>query len=55
MTYVIEDLDMDSEYVIRVAAVNKFGQGEFIESSPVKTGIPFVPPKISTADHRQCD
>lgn len=48
MTYVIEDLDMDSEYVIRVAAVNKFGQGEFIESSPVKTGIPFVPPKIST-------
>lgn len=31
----IEDLESDTPYIIRVAAVNKYGIGEFTESRPV--------------------
>jgi len=34
----------DQEYVIRVAAVNKFGIGNFVESKPVKAENPFKRP-----------
>ncbi|CAJ0950227.1 unnamed protein product, partial [Mesorhabditis belari] len=43
----IEELEADSEYVFRVAAMNKFGTGEFAESKPVKTGTAFEAPSIT--------
>jgi len=36
--------DQEQEYVIRVAAINKFGIGNFVESKPVKAENPFKRP-----------
>ena len=33
-----------NEYIFRVMAVNKYGQGEFRESAPLKAENPFVLP-----------
>uniref|UniRef100_A0A1I7SFQ9 Ig-like domain-containing protein n=1 Tax=Bursaphelenchus xylophilus TaxID=6326 RepID=A0A1I7SFQ9_BURXY len=40
----IDDLDMETEYLIRVAAVNKFGVGDFSEPVGITTGIPYTAP-----------
>ena len=45
MFYSIDSgLKEDQEYVIRVAAINKYGIGNFVESKPVKAENPFKRP-----------
>ncbi|CAD6186687.1 unnamed protein product [Caenorhabditis auriculariae] len=48
-SYIVDELEMASSYIIRVAAVNKFGTGDFVETKPVTTGSPFGAPVISSA------
>ncbi|GMT09127.1 hypothetical protein PFISCL1PPCAC_424, partial [Pristionchus fissidentatus] len=45
----VEDLENDTGYVVRVSAVNKFGTGEARVSSEVCTGTPYSPPSIDSA------
>ncbi|CAJ0945522.1 unnamed protein product, partial [Mesorhabditis belari] len=45
--FVVERLDPNTEYVFRVNAFNRHGDGEFSESQPIVTGgIPPPPPQI---------
>ena len=44
----VEDLDNDTAYIMRVSAVNQFGQGEAKESSEVSTGTPYVEPSVTS-------
>lgn len=44
----VEELDYETTYVFRVAAINRFGVGEFSDSLvEVSTGIPYVAPAMS--------
>ncbi|NP_001368673.1 Titin homolog [Caenorhabditis elegans] len=45
-SYVVDDLEIETPYIVRIAAVNKFGTGEFIETKPVQTGSPFQVPTV---------
>ena len=45
----IDDLAMDTEYIVRVAAINKYGTGEFTESEPIQTGTPYNKPTVTEA------
>ncbi|EGT46608.1 hypothetical protein CAEBREN_31711, partial [Caenorhabditis brenneri] len=45
-THIVDDLEIETPYIIRIAAVNKFGTGEFIETKPVQTGSPFQVPTV---------
>ncbi|TKR69832.1 hypothetical protein L596_021933 [Steinernema carpocapsae] len=47
-TYV-DELEMETTYVFRVAAVNKFGHGVFAEFSEFTTGIPYTTPFMDNA------
>uniref|UniRef100_A0A8R1HRW0 Fibronectin type-III domain-containing protein n=1 Tax=Caenorhabditis japonica TaxID=281687 RepID=A0A8R1HRW0_CAEJA len=59
-SFVVDDLEMETAYIVRVAAVNKFGVGEFVETKPVQTGSPFqlptveFPPTISAVSSTSC-
>ncbi|CAF0907895.1 unnamed protein product, partial [Didymodactylos carnosus] len=43
-TCTVNELQAETQYKVRVAAVNEFGQGEFIESEPVTVIENVVPP-----------
>lgn len=45
----IDELDMETEYVFRVAAVNRFGVGEFSRPAEITTGIPYTAPSMRSA------
>jgi hypothetical protein len=40
---------METTYVFRVAACNRFGVGEFSDTVEVSTGIPYVAPAMTAA------
>ncbi|KAK5977936.1 Fibronectin type III domain protein, partial [Trichostrongylus colubriformis] len=46
-TYTVEDLEMLTGYILRVAAVNKYGTGEPVETSVITTGTSFKAPQIT--------
>ena len=45
----LDELEMDTTYEIRVAAFNRFGIGDFSDTVCVTTGVPYVAPSIFTA------
>uniref|UniRef100_A0A915ER06 Titin n=1 Tax=Ditylenchus dipsaci TaxID=166011 RepID=A0A915ER06_9BILA len=45
----VEDLDMVTEYVFHVAALNRFGVGEFSREAEICTGIPYTAPSMKSA------
>ncbi|KAI1719915.1 immunoglobulin i-set domain-containing protein [Ditylenchus destructor] len=45
----IDDLDMETEYVFHVAAINRFGVGEFSRDAEISTGIPYTAPSMKSA------
>uniref|UniRef100_A0A1I7V4L9 C2 domain-containing protein n=1 Tax=Caenorhabditis tropicalis TaxID=1561998 RepID=A0A1I7V4L9_9PELO len=47
-SHIVDDLEIETPYIIRIAAVNKFGTGEFIETKPVQTGSPFQVPTVES-------
>uniref|UniRef100_A0A0N5C350 INCENP_ARK-bind domain-containing protein n=1 Tax=Strongyloides papillosus TaxID=174720 RepID=A0A0N5C350_STREA len=47
-TFTIENLDINTEYLVRVAAKNKYGISEFTGPITVKTKSPFKAPTIIT-------
>lgn len=44
----VEDLDMETTYVFRVAAINRFGVGEFSDTMEVSIGLPYTAPVMTT-------
>uniref|UniRef100_A0A0K0DEZ0 Fibronectin type-III domain-containing protein n=1 Tax=Angiostrongylus cantonensis TaxID=6313 RepID=A0A0K0DEZ0_ANGCA len=46
-SYVVEELENATSYVLRVSAVNKYGPGEYIETPVVTTATPFMAPQIA--------
>ncbi|VDM54488.1 unnamed protein product [Angiostrongylus costaricensis] len=46
-SYVVEELENATSYVLRVSAVNKYGPGEPIETPVVTTATPFMAPQIT--------
>ncbi|KAI6223322.1 hypothetical protein M3Y95_00877500 [Aphelenchoides besseyi] len=45
----VDELDMETTYLFRVAAFNRFGIGEYSDSVEVSTGIPYVAPSMYTS------
>lgn len=45
----IDELEMDTEYLFRVAATNTFGVGEFSRECEIETGIPYTAPRMHSA------
>uniref|UniRef100_A0A183BUF5 Fibronectin type-III domain-containing protein n=1 Tax=Globodera pallida TaxID=36090 RepID=A0A183BUF5_GLOPA len=45
----VEELDYDHPYVFRVAAVNRFGVGEFSKWASITTGTPFTAPVMRSS------
>lgn len=47
--YFVDDLDEETAYLFRVAAMNKFGVGKFSDEVEMKTGVPFTAPTMDNA------
>ncbi|VDO31040.1 unnamed protein product, partial [Onchocerca flexuosa] len=47
MEYYMDDLKMDTPYMIRIAAVNKYGIGEYLECDSFQTCLPFEAPSVT--------
>ncbi|VDK28542.1 unnamed protein product, partial [Gongylonema pulchrum] len=43
---VIDELEMNTAYIVRIAAINKYGTGEFMELSRFQTATPFSAPTV---------
>uniref|UniRef100_A0A158Q6S8 Fibronectin type-III domain-containing protein n=1 Tax=Elaeophora elaphi TaxID=1147741 RepID=A0A158Q6S8_9BILA len=60
LDYYMDDLKMDTTYMIRIAAMNKYGTGEYLECRSFQTGLPFQapsvthPPTISNVTDQNC-
>ncbi|EJW75441.1 hypothetical protein WUBG_13651, partial [Wuchereria bancrofti] len=60
MDYYMDDLKMNTSYMIRIAAMNKYGTGEYLECISFKTSLPFEapsvthPPVISNVTDQSC-
>lgn len=50
----VEDLDYETTYVFRIAAINRFGIGEFSDTVEVSTGMPYVAPVVSGKNFNFC-
>ncbi|ETN72288.1 hypothetical protein NECAME_13905 [Necator americanus] len=48
-SYTVDELEMQTGYILRVSAVNKYGAGEPIETPVVTTGSPYKAPTITDA------
>uniref|UniRef100_A0A0N5B5S6 Ig-like domain-containing protein n=1 Tax=Strongyloides papillosus TaxID=174720 RepID=A0A0N5B5S6_STREA len=49
LEYIIENLDINTEYLIRVAAKNKYGISEFTEPIMARTNSPYKAPIITSS------
>ncbi|CAG9530817.1 unnamed protein product, partial [Cercopithifilaria johnstoni] len=47
MDYYIDDLKMNTSYTIRIAAMNNYGVGEYLECASFQTSLPFEAPTIT--------
>ncbi|VDK68030.1 unnamed protein product, partial [Onchocerca ochengi] len=47
MEYYMDDLKMDTPYMIHIAAVNKYGIGEYLECDSFQTCLPFETPSVT--------
>ncbi|VBB25891.1 unnamed protein product, partial [Acanthocheilonema viteae] len=60
MNYYMDDLKMNASYIVRIAAVNKYGVGEYLECASFQTCLPFKapsvthPPTISNVTDQSC-
>lgn len=43
----LDDLKMNTSYVVRIAALNKYGVGEYLECDTFQTNLPFGPPSVT--------
>lgn len=46
MAYYVDDLKMNTSYIVRIAAVNKYGVGEYLECASFQTRMPFEAPSV---------
>ncbi|KAK6109173.1 Immunoglobulin I-set domain family protein [Brugia pahangi] len=47
MDYYMDDLKMNTSYMIRIAAMNKYGTGEYLECISFQTSLPFEAPSVT--------
>lgn len=45
--YYMDDLKMNTSYMVRIAAVNKYGVGEYLEYTSFQTCLPFEAPSVT--------
>lgn len=48
-SFTVPDLEADTAYTIRIAAVNKYGTGDFAEIPEVSTSSKFTKPTVKEA------
>uniref|UniRef100_A0A1I7VXR7 non-specific serine/threonine protein kinase n=1 Tax=Loa loa TaxID=7209 RepID=A0A1I7VXR7_LOALO len=47
MDYYVDDLKINTSYMIRIAAMNKYGIGEYLECASFRTCLPFKAPSVT--------
>lgn len=47
MDYYMDDLKINTSYMIRIAAINKYGVGNYLEGISFQTCLPFEAPSVT--------